>query len=615
MPQEPTRQVLTEETMAAVPAPPVKSKPAQEEAKTGSIPPGYDQPDGTYADFCSIPALDRIYYAVDGNSIIEEKLDERTWRPAGWRNPITPAVPVPGGAWNDVPMIGPLKNLHGEGPYEPTYESMMQYDCPEWYRDAKFGIWNHWSPSCVAEDGDWYARQLYIQSRPEYKYHCEHFGHPSKFGFKDLCAQWTLLNWQPEELMDLYVKAGAKIFMALANFHDGFDTWNSRHHEWNAQRVGPHRDVIGTWAKIVRERGMRLGVSVHQGRQWWWYQVSHGADQTGPLAGVPYDACLTKADGKNTWWEGLDPQQLYGPKHPRNALPDFTFSKNFYDRTRDLIDQHNPDILYFDNDLLPLGWAGMNIGAYFYNRSLKMHGGMQAVINVKYVPFSITKSVVADLERGVTDHIMKYPWQSETCIGDWHYQRALFNHPGKYGGYLPPRQVIHWMIDAVSKNGTFILNIPGKPDGTIDRKERLILEELAEWFATNGEAIYSTRPWKVFGEGMVQAAGDTSNNPQGTTGAYNGYASTKNLGPGTVRFTRNKAGTVVYAICLGWQTTDFVIRSLGLAADTKPGKIAAVELLGCHEKLSWKQTNQSLTIVPPKHKPGEYAFAFKVKFD
>ena len=580
----------------------------------GTIAPGYNQPDGTYADFCAIPELQRKYYAIKGNSIVAETLNEKTWHPAKWRNPQKPPVPVRGGAWNDVPMIGPLKGLHGDGPYKPSYTSMLQYDCPEWYRDAKFGIWNHWSPSCVAEDGDWYARQMYIQGRPEYAYQCKHFGHPSKFGFKDLCAQWTLLNWQPEELMNLYVKAGAKIFMILANFHDGFDTWNSRHHQWNAQRVGPHRDVVGTWAKVARAHGLRVGVSVHQARNWWWYQVAHGADATGPLAGVPYDACLTKEDGKNTWWEGLDPQQLYGPKHPFNALPDFTFSKNFYDRTRDLIDQHDPDILYFDNDMLPLGWAGMNIGAYFYNRNLKVRGQMEAVINVKYVPFDLTKAVVADLERGVTNSIMRYPWQSETCIGQWHYQRALYNQPGEYGGYLKPRQIIHWMIDAVSKNGTFILNIPGRPDGTIDSKEKLILHELAEWFAINGQAIYATRPWKVFGEGLLQTAADTSNNPQGTTGAYNGYKSTKNLGAGTVRFTRNKAGTIVYAICLGWQSKEFVIRSLGLAADTKPGKVLAVELLGCQEKLSWKQTPQSLTIAAPRHKPGEYAFAFKVSF-
>ena len=169
-------------------------------------------------------------------------------------------------------------------------------------------------------------------------------------------------------------------------------------------------------------------------------------------------------------------------KHPSDALPDTSYVKNFYDRTRDLIDQHSPDLLYFDDSLLPLGWGGMNIGAYLYNNNLKTHGGrLEAVLNTKDVPDHLAKAVVADYERGLTSEIMKYPWQSETCIGEWHYARRLYEKPGEYGGYLPPRDVIHWMIDTVSKNGTFILNIPGKPDGTIDSKEIAVLDGITSW--------------------------------------------------------------------------------------------------------------------------------------
>ncbi len=259
------------------------------------------------------------------------------------------------------------------------------------------------------------------------------------------------------------------------------------------------------------------------------------------MAGVPYDGDLTDAEGKNQWWEGYDPQRLYGAKHPADALPDISYVKNFYDRTRDLIDQHDPDLLYFDNSLLPLGWAGMNIGSYFYNHNLKTHGGkMEAVINVKQVPDHLAKSVVADYERGLTDKIMPYPWQSETCIGDWHYQRKLYNQPGTFGGYTSPRDIIHWLIDTVSKNGTFILNIPGKPDGTIDSKEIAFLDRLTEWMQVNGEAIYATRPWKIYGEGP-----DTVK-----SGSFQGNTISK-LGPKDIRFTRNKANTVIYAIVLG----------------------------------------------------------------
>jgi alpha-L-fucosidase len=411
-----------------------------------------------------------------------------------------------------------------------------------------------------------------------------------------------MLNWEPDELIERYKKAGAKLFITLANHHDGFDAWDSKHQPWNAQNIGPHRDVVGTWAAAARKQGMRFGVTVHQARNWWWFQTSHGADKTGPMAGVPYDGDLTSAQGKNQWWEGYDPQRLYGAKHPANALPDVSYVKNFYDRTRDLIDQHDPDLLYFDNSLLPLGWGGMNIGSYFYNHNLKTHDGkMEAVLNVKQVPDKLAKSVVADYERGLTDKIMQYPWQSETCIGEWHYQRKLFDKPGIYGGYTPPRDIIHWMIDTVSKNGTFILNIPGKPDGTIDRKEIAFLDKMTEWMQVNGEAIYATRPWKIYGEGpdMVKS------------GSFQGNSISK-LGAQDIRFTRNKANTVIYAIVLGWPGSEAVVQALGTASAQSPGRIARVELLGYQEKLTFQQGASALRVQLPAQKLSDDAIALKV---
>ena len=556
----------------------------------------FDQYTEDYAHFCAIPESGRVFYALRNGQIVSERLNNADWKPTGWGDP--PALPVPGGSWDGVPMDSPIPNLSGDGPYKPTWESLVQYECPEWYRDAKFGIWNHWSPQCVPEDGDWYARNMYMQGSDQNKFQLQHYGSPAVFGYKDLCAQWTLLNWQPSELMDLYVSAGAKFFVSLANHHDGVDTWNSKHHSWNAVNIGPHRDVIGTWAAEARKRNLRFGATVHQGRNWWWFQTSHGADSSGH----PYDGRLTLAEGQNQWWEGLDPQQLYAPKHPHDALPDISYVKNFYDRTRDLIDQHSPDLLYFDNSLFPLGWGGMNVGAYYYNHSLAANSGtMQGVITIKNVPPKWAKSAVADIERGLAPEILPYPWQSETCIGDWHYQRALFDKPGEYGGYMPPGEVIHWMIDTVSKNGTFLLNIPGKPDGTIDRKERLILEHIGEWFKVNGEAIYSTRPWSVFGEGphMIKS------------GSFQG-ASTGQLDASDIRYTRNKAGSIVYALVLGWPQGDVVLHSFGASA-AKPVKVAHVELLGSPEKIRFKQTAQGLRIEPPRQKPArDYAIVFEL---
>ncbi len=504
------------------------------------------------------------------------------------------------GTWDGVSLQTPdLPGLAGEGPFKPAWPSLLEYEAPEWYRDAKFGIWAHWSPQCVPEAGDWYARNMYLQGQWQYDVQLRRYGHPSRFGYKDLCPQWTLLNWQPEALIERYQQAGARFFFALANHHDGFDTWNSKHHAWNAQNLGPHRDVIGAWAAAARNRGLRFGVTVHAARNWWWFQVAHLFDKTGPLAGVPYDGRLTLADGRNQWWEGYDPQQLYGRIHGIHENPDEAYVRNFYDRVRDLIDQHDPDVLYFDNIGLPLGWAGMNIGAYFYNHYLKTHQGkMEAVLNIKGVPDAQAKAVVADYERGVTDHIMPHAWQSETCIGDWHYNLGRFRDHS----YMKPVEVIHWLVDTVSKNGTFILNIPGKPDGTNDADEIAILEAIGTWMRINGEAIYATRPWTVFGEGAHEAKG----------GAFAGH-STAELDARDVRFTRNKRGDVVYAIVLGWpEAGQFEIKSFGTASAARPGAVRHVEMLGCADRLDWRQTAEVLTVKRPARPPCDFACALKV---
>jgi alpha-L-fucosidase len=566
-----------------------------------ALPEGFNRYTQDYAQFCALPPEKRVFYRLSGGKVVEATPEGAPAKPNAWGAP--PDLPFPSGSWDGVPMESPIPNLAGEGPYKPTWDSLLEYEAPEWYRDAKFGIWAHWSPQCVPEDGDWYARNMYEEGQGQHKFHLEHYGPPSRFGYKDLCAQWTLLNWEPDDLIARYKKAGARLFIALANHHDGFDAWDSKYHPWNAAAIGPHRDVVGGWAAAARKQGLRLGVTIHQARNWWWFQTAHNADKSGPLAGVPYDGELRADEGKDQWWQGLDPQRLYGVKHPLDALPDISYVRNFYDRVRDLIDQHDPDLLYFDNSRVPLGWGGMNIAAYFYNHNLKTRGKLEAVLNGKDIPDKLAKALVADYERGITPGIMPYAWQSETCIGEWHYHRRLYEKEGEFGGYLPPQHVIHWLIDTVSKNGTFILNVPGRPDGTIDSKEIAVLDGVTAWMEVNGEAIYETRPWKVYGEGPHNVK----------SGAFQGH-SIAALGAQDVRFTRNKANTAVYALVLGWPAEAIVIQSLGLSAATQPGKVAKVELLGTEEKVNWQQNAGGLRVeLPKQYRPKvDYAAALKV---
>jgi len=188
------------------------------------------------------------------------------------------------------------------GPFKPTWESLQTYQTPEWYRDAKFGMWAHWGPQCQPEAGDWYARNMYQEGSWQYKFHLQKYGHPSKFGFKDIIHEWKAEKWNPEELVSLYKSAGAQYFMALANHHDNFDLYDSKYQKyWNSAKIGPKKDLIGGWKKAAKNNGLPFGVSIHASHAWRWYEVAQRSDKAGAYAGIPYDGKLTAADGKGKW--------------------------------------------------------------------------------------------------------------------------------------------------------------------------------------------------------------------------------------------------------------------------------------------------------------------------
>jgi alpha-L-fucosidase len=500
----------------------------------------------------------------------------------------------------------------GGGPFKPDWESLKAYEVPEWFRDAKFGIWAHWSAQCVPEQGAWYARRMYEEGSNDYKFHVAHYGHPSKVGFKDICTRWKAEKWEPEKLIDLYRKAGAKYFVALANHHCNFDCWDSRYHEWNSVKVGPKKNIVGTWADAARRAGLRFGVTVHAARAWSWYEVAQGADKQGPLAGVPYDGKLTKADGKGLWWDGLDPQVLYAQNHKPGEKPDQAYVDQFYARVTDLVDHYKPDLLYFDDSLLPLNNisdAGLRIAAHLYNSSIQWHGGKnEAVMNTKAVPAELRKALVWDIERGRSDRLEPFPWQTDTCIGNWHYNASLFeNHR-----YKTAATVITTLIDIVSKNGNLLLNVPVKGDGTIDADEVKVLEDLARWMEVNGVAIFGTRPWIIFGEGGQKRCQepydfkvpDTFSDPNFGEGRGRGYTAED------IRFTTK--GDTIYAFILGWPQKPVVIRSMAAKSPLVEGEVGNVALLGHDGKLQWSRTDEGLVIKVPDQKPCEHAFAFRI---
>jgi alpha-L-fucosidase len=514
-----------------------------------------------------------------------------------------------------VVKVDTSKEPIADGPFKPEWKSLEdQYQVPDWFRNAKFGIWAHWSAQCVPEHGDWYARKMYEEGSDDYKFQIAHYGHPSKVGFKDLDHMWKAENWDADKLMDLYKRAGAKYFCALANHHDNFDCYDSKYQPWNSTKIGPMKDIVGTWAKAARDHGMRFGVSVHASHTWSWFEPSQGADKKGDLAGVPYDGKLTKADGAGTWWEGLDPQDLYAQNHvvgglqwewnPKKCtLPDQAYTDKFYNRTIDLVNKYHPDLLYFDDTRLPLypySDAGLLIAAHYYNQSLKASGKVDVVMTGKGLSEDERKGILWDLERGQTDHIEPLPWQTDTCIGDWHYDSRIFEKHK----YKTSTSVIHTLLDNVSKNGNLQLSIPVKPDGTIDADEIAFLEKMADWMAINQECIFDTRPWTIFGEGPSAKGG-------GKGGGNFNEGKQKPLGAEDFRFTAN--GKTLYAIQMDWpKAGETVIKSLASGSENYKDEIGSVELLGNKSKLDWVRKDDGLHVTLPADKPCDSAFVFKI---
>ena len=397
--------------------------------------------------------------------------------------------------------------------FEATFDSLRTYKAPEWFRDAKFGIWSHWGPQSVAMFGDWYARNMYIQGTPQYEYHVRHYGHPSKFGYKDLCQLWKAENFDPDALMAKYYKAGARYFVAQAMHHDHFFNYDSDINRMNSVKVGPHKDIAGLWKAAAQKYGLPFGLTEHLGASFSWWRVNKGCDSYGPYAGVPYDG--NDPAYRDFYFDNYE----HGTKDPQQAAPWYTDNPAYRDywlRVMDeVIEKYQPDILYSDG-ALPFGshWygqqaqgineadyeKGLKAVAHLYNRSIANHGENRAVYLQKDRRPEIFGVGVLDIEKSQLPGIMPEPWHTDTCIGNWFYD--------VHSPYQQPDQIVEMLIDIISKNGCMLLNVLQRPDGTIDEDAEYILAELAKWFETCSEAVYGTRPWRVFGEGDTRVTID-----------------------------------------------------------------------------------------------------------
>jgi alpha-L-fucosidase len=485
---------------------------------------------------------------------------------------------LPPDIWNLPPLSV------AAGPYSADWRAISRlYAVPEWWRDAKLGAWSHWDPQSMPEQGDWYARGMYMEGSRQYEYHLSHFGHPSEYGYKDICHNWVIDRWDPNELMDLYTEMGARYFMAMGVHHDNFDCWDSAYQPWNSVRVGPKVDIVGTWEKAARQHGLRFGIGFHNSPPRTWGQfmpVRYTSDKKGPKQGVPYDALQTILDGKGKWWEGMDPVDLYGPAHTAKDPLLSPFANQFMWRVDDAIAKYHPDVIYFDEhagdsqvDLgvhMGLGFLAEPLIANYYNKSLQWnHGKMDVVINLKGVggrynsfqnspellPF-VDRSLVKSTEAIIEREIMAYPFQTETTIADWHYRTGQ--------RYTDAKKLIRLLMENVCRNGTMLLNLTQHGRGDLDPEVIRIAKDIGAWLKINGEAVYGSRPFEVYGEDSV-------------------------------RYTRNQGN--VYATLLDWQGGPITLKALHTGSATI-GKVSKVKMLGSDIEMTFVQDDRGLTVTP-----------------
>jgi alpha-L-fucosidase len=442
--------------------------------------------------------------------------------------------------------------------------------------------------------GDWYARHIYVEGSPQYLYHLRHYGHPSKFGYKDLVKLWKAEQFDPESLMDLYVKAGARYFVGQAMHHDHFFNYPSQLNRFNSAQVGPMKDICGLWKKAADKHGLPFGLTEHLGATFSWWNVNKGEDKYGPYAGVPYDG--NDPAYRDFYLDNYEHYSRGGDVNP--ASPWYTANAKYHDYwlavMKEIIDLYEPDLLYSDGGL-PFGYNrdsgytvpdtdpayryGLEAVAYLYNKSAGKHGQCRAVYTQKDRREAIFSVGVLDIEKSQLPGIQERPWQTDTCIGNWFYDvRQQFKRPG---------HIIEMLIDIVSKNGTMLLNILQRPDGSIDEETRYILGELASWVPVCGEGIYGTRPWRVCGEGYSSAL-------------IEGYREEAVHWTETdYRFTCK--GKTVYAFMMkAPDNRTAVIRSF-----TPEEKVVSVRLLG-GGALPFSQNYGALTVKLPEQLPTAY---------
>lgn len=477
-----------------------------------------------------------------------------------------------------------------EKPYKPTWESLKQHSDPKWFDDAKFGIYLHWGVYSVPAYGnEWYPHWMYEdKEHPRrgnyYRYHKEHFSDPAEFGYKDFIPMFKAEKFDPDRWAELFEKAGAKFAGPVAEHHDGFAMWDSALTKWDAADMGPKRDIVGELAEAIRKRGMKFMTSFHHARKWWYYEYSYTPDR--------------KYDTEDARYAGA--YGLYPPVHEKEAAPTREYMEAWKAKLLEVIDKYQPDLIWFDGGLREKFFRS-SIGqfqqykkefmAYYYNKAEEW--AKEVAVTYKHQDFP-RGTAILDIERGRMGKLTEYKWLTDTSVDkrSWCYI--------KNPEYKSVNTLVDVLVDIVSKNGNLLLNVGPRPDGVIPAPARERLLGIGEWLKVNGEAIYGTRPWIIYGEGPAKTEGEIFKERQ-----EHSYTAED------IRFTRK--GNNLYAIVLDWpEEGELTIKSLNARTKLSTEGISSIGLLGSDSDLEWSRNEQGLTIKLPEARPCKYAFVFKI---
>ena len=491
--------------------------------------------------------------------------------------------------------------------FHPTWDSLAQYRTPDWYRDAKFGIFLHWGVYSVpAFANEWYSRNMYIPGNSAYEHQIATYGPLTTFGYKDFIPMFRAEHFDPAAWVDLFAKAGARYVVPVAEHCDGFAMYASDITPWNAAAMGPHRDVVGELATATRARGLRFGVSSHTAEHWWWYGVGRTVpsdvrdaitSQQHPKDAQLYGpaAPMSLPGPNNTASDSKEPD----PSHLERWLPpDQGWLDNWLARSTELVDKYQPDFFYFD------WWIGQpaykpalrEFAAYYYDSSAQRN--RQPVLTYKQESMPANAATL-DIERGKLDTLRLLPWQTDTSISihSWGYV--------EHDEYRTAESLVHQLLDTVAKNGNLLLNVGPRADGTIPEEARTVLLQMGAWLSLNGEAIYGSRPFTVFGEGPTKA-------PKNSTEKNSDI---QTYTAEDIRFTTSSDGQILYATTLGWpRDGSLIIHTLFSANPYLSAPVCSVVLLGSDASISFTQQADGLHLTLPSTAPaGGIAYVFRMK--